>query len=561
MAAKRVDKKKTEEKQKGKSKKSGKINALMSWAKSNAFLIVVFALACMLMFPNLGDRIFWGDEAAFVEFAEKVVEKGYPSTNGLEGINEALDNPLVHKPNGVYTYHPWLTFYVISAPVALFGEYNEFAIRFPFAVFGIISILMVYFLALEFGLSNKAAKIATILALTSTALLLHSRNANYYSLAVLLSLFIIYLYLKFIKEEKMKYAVLFTITSVLFFYTQFLMFADLMVGISLHFAYTLFFWFKQKEDNKKNIIKKAKYAAVSLLCILLLTLPWLIFADISKQAGFINVRGILFNNIVGWFLIFVFAFPLIFVLFIPSAFKKLNKNQNLLLIPIVVIVTIGVMSLNSMTPPTMRYLLALFPLLFILLGSIIANISEKSRVLAVLLVIVLITSNLLFIFPFFMFKEMAQKSLDLRGYPAESEKRFLDNTLSPKSYFALYIYEIAHDYKSPASESIEYINSKKDPSKAGSQQIFTNNDEVSHGFYTGMNATANYSKLCSQTFDWISLNEKKANTISNNCFNPNQYDLFELKNNEDDWADAPDLVNHQFITGRSGTISIYKLKE
>ncbi len=569
MAAKRTDKNKAGGKQKGKSKKSAKTTPALRWVKSNAFLIVVFTLACALMFPNLGDRIFWGDEAHYVLVGESITRHGYPNVEGLEGIDEQLVNPIFYNENYVYTFHPWLAPYVISAPVMIFGKYNEFAIRFPFAVFGIISILMVYFLALEFGLNKKAAKIATIITLTSTALLLHSRNASYYSLAVLLSLLTIYFYLKFVKEEKIKHAILFTMTSTLLFYTQFLMFAGLIAGISLHFTYMLFFWFKQKKDNKDSIVRKLKYAAVSLSFILLLTIPWLVFTNISKQASFINLKGVLFNNIVGWFLVLVFAFPLIFIFFVPGVFKKsnikksdgLHKSEDLLLIPLIVIATIGVISLNSMTPPTMRYLLGIFPLLFILLGAIIANILEKSKAIAVLLIIVLITSNLLFTFPFFMLKGAALKSLSLKGYPAESEKNFLDRTLSPKSYFALYLYEITHNYKSPASESINYINSKKDHSKADNQWIFTNNDEISHGFYTGINSTANYSKLCTQTFEWVSLNEKKALDISNECFNQNNYEKHEINNYEDNWAYAPDLVNHQFVTNRNGIVSIYKLKE
>jgi len=99
------------------------------------YYILILALLCtVLYFPGLGARDLWNpNEPNFSEAAREMIESGnfmVPTRNG---------EPLGMKPAPYY----WL----IIGFSSVTGDLNETAARLPSAIFGMLSVLLVFFLA------------------------------------------------------------------------------------------------------------------------------------------------------------------------------------------------------------------------------------------------------------------------------------------------------------------------------------------------------------------------------------------------------------------------------
>ncbi|MDP8263152.1 MAG: glycosyltransferase family 39 protein [Candidatus Ancaeobacter aquaticus] len=93
-----------------------------------AILILIFAV--FLLFFKLGDRPLWSsDEGRYAEIPREMVESGDYITPHLNYVK--------------YFEKPVLSYWLTAASYNLFGE-NEFAARFPVALCGFLTILMVY---------------------------------------------------------------------------------------------------------------------------------------------------------------------------------------------------------------------------------------------------------------------------------------------------------------------------------------------------------------------------------------------------------------------------------
>ena len=86
------------------------------------FWIVLILLAPLLLFPNLGNRFLWQDEAETALLARSVVQHGYPlAHDGQRTISDQPGSPDVNDA-GVWIWTPWLQLYPVAASFALLGE-------------------------------------------------------------------------------------------------------------------------------------------------------------------------------------------------------------------------------------------------------------------------------------------------------------------------------------------------------------------------------------------------------------------------------------------------------
>jgi len=163
-------------------------------------LFLAVALFATLLFKHISYPLLWQDEAETVMFSSRVLEYGYPKVHGERNVlYEFGSNIAVGVKEGIDAYigTTWGHFY-FAVPGVLWAReagdlYAKTArLRLPFALAGAAGIsLWVLALTPVFHGDRRRARVFTglffLLAALSISLLLHLREARYYSLLVLLT--------------------------------------------------------------------------------------------------------------------------------------------------------------------------------------------------------------------------------------------------------------------------------------------------------------------------------------------------------------------------------------
>ena len=144
---------------------------------------LLFALAAFGCLWNLDDRRLWGDEAETALLAANIVETGFPRVS--DGRNTISNLPERRDANadGIWTWSPWLDEYLAAASLSVFGS-TAWAARLPFAILGLLAVLLLARVAYQSYGSHSVALIATALLATCVPFLLHVRQARYYAIVV-----------------------------------------------------------------------------------------------------------------------------------------------------------------------------------------------------------------------------------------------------------------------------------------------------------------------------------------------------------------------------------------
>ena len=111
-----------------------------------------------MVFPNLGNVYLWQDEGQTAAIALTIKDNGVPvSYVGVNYLDQNLP-PVIYNPVGQkqppWRWHQWTQFYLTAASFAMFGK-STFAALLPFAVLGVASVIICYFLALTMLHSRK----------------------------------------------------------------------------------------------------------------------------------------------------------------------------------------------------------------------------------------------------------------------------------------------------------------------------------------------------------------------------------------------------------------------
>lgn len=260
--------------------------------KKNFLIILIFALALVLRIYRLGEYPvgFLWDEAGLGYNAYSILK------TGKDEYGHIL--PLIFKSFG--DYKPGLYVYLTVPFVAIFGL-NEFAVRLPSAIFGTLTILVMYFLIKE-SLNRESTRIglrinANSLALTASLLLAISPwHVNFsrgaWELNVMLFEFVlgIWLLIKFLNSEKnfflyceatnLVYSSVFVFILSLFTYqgTKLLL-PLLLIG---------FIFFFRREIKRIPLEPKIKFLAIILTGFLIFNL----ITFIGGKAGRLKVMSL-----------------------------------------------------------------------------------------------------------------------------------------------------------------------------------------------------------------------------------------------------------------------------
>ena len=156
------------------------------------FVIIIF-LSVFLRFYKLSSippSLYW-DEASLGYNAYSILKSAHDEHGKLLPLTyfAAFGD---YKPPGYI--------YATVLPIAILGP-SEFAIRFPSAFFGVLTVIITYFLAKKFFENKTIALWSAFLLAISPWHLQFSRGAFEGNLGLFFSITAIYFFIKFVKDK------------------------------------------------------------------------------------------------------------------------------------------------------------------------------------------------------------------------------------------------------------------------------------------------------------------------------------------------------------------------
>lgn len=237
------------------------------------YVCVVFILiaASLLMLMNLGNRFLWQDEAQTACISKTVLQYGVP--HGFDGKNYfSQEGGAEYGPSFIWRWHTWLPFYVLAGFFRLFGE-STLVARLPFALFGIATVLMCYYLGRRLWKTRRAGVLTAVLLLLSVPFLILTRQCRYYSMTAFFTIAGLYTYLGILEGRK-RSTFWFALNSLLLFHTHYLYYAALAATTVVHML----------------IFHRSKWIPVlcSSAVVFVLNLPVIIWLSGANFAGSIS---------------------------------------------------------------------------------------------------------------------------------------------------------------------------------------------------------------------------------------------------------------------------------
>jgi hypothetical protein len=169
---------------------------------------IVGVLAAFLLLYGLADKYLWQDEAQTAVLGARMLRFGRPlaydgrnlvtidifAAEDTHAIGQrttsaqaAIDYYVRRgdfKSDTVWKFHPWGQFIVAAASFKMLGQ-TTLAARLPFALAGILTVLLLYrWVEVRFG-SPLMAQLAAVFLVFNTYWILHMRQCRYYSLSSL----------------------------------------------------------------------------------------------------------------------------------------------------------------------------------------------------------------------------------------------------------------------------------------------------------------------------------------------------------------------------------------
>lgn len=153
--------------------------------------VVAVGVAAALVFTRLGYYPFWGDEADTVIFSRGVWETGdtraWYGENLYAYRNGALLSGFVNRATPPAAYY-------VAAPFWGLGGADRRMMRLPFALCGLATVALTLRWAYVRGASSSAFVLSAVALALNVSMILYSRQCRYYSLGMLLTVLVGYLY-------------------------------------------------------------------------------------------------------------------------------------------------------------------------------------------------------------------------------------------------------------------------------------------------------------------------------------------------------------------------------
>ncbi|MBI1861192.1 MAG: glycosyltransferase family 39 protein [Deltaproteobacteria bacterium] len=352
----------------------------MAWTRPQLIsLLVLLGVASYTHLKNLGDAYLWEDEAQTALVARTVLSRGTPyGTDGRNFFSAELGAE--YGKDHLWQWHMWLPFYAVAGTYAVLGE-STFSSRLPFALAGIISVLLVFFFLHEQGALGPALVSSLVLSLYVPFLILN-RQCRYYSFLTLFTVAALYFYQRWCRERKRIQAILLGIALSLLFHTHYLHCAAVAAPILLDWVV----W-----DRKSGRQVLWALGIFAILCV-----PWVPFilgirygSAYGGQMGWVHF----WEEWTGYFRYvrrYIVPWPL-FLGLICAMGGGAYRRESALLVGVGMLTLLG-LSITS-PAPFFRYLAPEMALAAILLGLVLNGVFGKGRWALSCLVVVLVLSR------------------------------------------------------------------------------------------------------------------------------------------------------------------------
>lgn len=321
-------------------------------------LLGLIIIGFVLRFINLGFNSLWLDEGATLNFAQ----------NSLIGIWETTANGEFNPP----------LFYWLEHFMLIFGN-SEFILRFLPALFGWLTIPIIYFIGREIN-GRLCGIIAAGLLTFSTFHIFYSQDARAYTTMLFFFSLAILFYLIALKSESKRYWIYSGIFSALAFWTHFYVF----IGILILFLHAIIVKRKTILSNIHTIIPITifglTFIVISLPLILVTIKLFLIRTGNSPTWG-LSGLDVITNTIVlisGSEIYLTVIFTILAIIGITQLLFKENKRDFAYLILLSLILPfIASMILAQKMPMNPRYLIYILPFFFTAIGSAFSTIPKE----------------------------------------------------------------------------------------------------------------------------------------------------------------------------------------
>ena len=251
--------------------------------KTFSLLVLIILLGAFLRFHSIGKESFWLDEG-YTALAIKKFD-----------VNSLIRNSVERGqiiPDDRYSYNSEVPAYFIllESWSKVFGI-SEFSLRSFSAMFGVLSLIAVFYLA-NYLFDKKIALISTLLASINLTLIYYSQEARNYSYLLFLSLISIILLLKSLKDGKIKHIVGLVVVNALIIYSH-LPWMIFMVFEGIYVLYVIY----NEYSNKKKINAKNVNILIAFFIMALLYMPMagrILFSkdNMTAYAPKVDLRGI-----------------------------------------------------------------------------------------------------------------------------------------------------------------------------------------------------------------------------------------------------------------------------
>ncbi len=465
---------------------------LASWVEARFIWLLVIA-GVVLLLPNLGNIYLWQDEAETALLSQRLGTYGLPLAFDGHNLIRQAPQDVQYTADYVWVYHPWLPFYLTALSVALLGP-TTFAARLPYALAGLGTTLLLYCSMRRHFHDRCVAMWAASLLLLCVPFALHARQCKYFPFAALFTVATLDAYLLLRQQTRgddlrarptfaLPYLIL---AGFLLFQSNFGAFVPLLAALGLHFLLSRPQW----AEVKRMVL------AVGIL--LLFVLPWGIYLqtwargrfafDVYRFVGHLVHYGV---YITGWVL--PLPLVLVFVYFYLQGRRGLNLEASELsavnLYVGVVLITLLFLS-EGFIWMYFSYIVQLVPLLAVLLALTVVTILDRSRPLGYALIVLLVATNVLHVFPYILpvTREFKWASLAPRQYLVDTDA-LIATAGHIRFDLANYVYELTHDYDGPDEGIVLFLREQAAPGDV----VLTNYGELPIAFYTGLDIAGGLS--------------------------------------------------------------------
>jgi len=473
-------------------------------------------MAAALLLPGLGNRYLWQDEAQTALLARATLENGIPlGSDGRNSFSQELGAE--YGDDGIWKWHPWLSFYLVAASFALFGE-SAGAARLPFALLGIASVVLTYFTGRALWRDRGSALAAAIMLALCVPFLLLARQSRWYLSATFLSLLALYAYARLAPGSR-KPIVLLGVATTLLFHSHYLYAATTLAALLIHAA--IF----ERPKFRGTLIAAAATAGINA--------PWIVwFSSADYGANYADrlldpasslryarrYLRLAFSDFLHPLFLLVPPGILLWRTLVrrPAAGPDATTWRGVWLLVTYCGVTVVALSLTS-PGAYVRYLAPLAPPLLLLAGLAVGAVLRRSRLLgaAVIALWVVVCGN-----------------------------------LQP------YLHELGHDYDGPIEGIVEFLRLH---ARAGDTVAITYGD-LPVKFYTDLRVVGGLTGedlTPAANAEWLILRrhahtreERRVRQILLESLSPDRYDRHVLAVPDIAWGNREDIRIHHFESVR-----------